>query len=148
MLVDSVSKGGNLLLNIGPTGRGEFDARVMERLEGMGKWMHHNSRSIYGCTASSFTPPPDCRYTQNGKKLYLHIFSYPFRHLHLPGLAGRVDYAQFLHDASEIKMLELDPHAQGQNTTMAGSKAGTLTLEVPVLKPNVIVPVIELFLKQ
>lgn len=148
MLIDSVSKGGNLLLNIGPTGRGEFDARVMERLEGMGKWMHHNSRSIYGCTESSFTPPPDCRYTQNGKKLYLHIFSYPFRHLHLPGLAGKVDYAQFLHDASEIKMLELDPHAQGQNTSMAGSKAGTLTLEVPVLKPNVTVPVIELFLKQ
>jgi alpha-L-fucosidase len=148
MLIDSVSKGGNLLLNVGPTGRGEFDARVLERLEGMGKWMHHHSHSIYGCTASSFTPPPDCRYTQNGKKLYLHIFSYPFRHLHLLGLAGRVDYAQFLHDASEIKMLELDPHAQGQNTTMAGAKAGTLTLEVPVQKPNVTVPVIELFLKQ
>jgi alpha-L-fucosidase len=148
MLVDSVSKGGNLLLNVGPTGRGEFDARVLERLEGMGKWMHHNSRSIYGCTASRFTPPPDCRYTQNGKKLYLHIFSYPFRHLHLGGLGGKVDYAQFLHDASEIKMLELDPHAQGQNTSMAGSKAGTLTLEVPVLKPDVTVPVVELFLKQ
>ena len=146
MLIDTVSKGGNLLLNVGPTGRGEFDVRALDRLNGMGRWMHHHSRSIYGCTQSEFTPPIDCRYTQNGKTLYLHMFAYPFRHIHLEGFSGKVDYAQFLHDASEVKMIEVDPQAEAQNTSMAG-KEGTLTLELPVHKPTVTVPVIELFLK-
>ncbi|MEM7133381.1 MAG: alpha-L-fucosidase [Chloroflexota bacterium] len=146
MLIDTVSKGGNLLLNVGPTGRGEFDARALDRLAGMGRWMHHHSRSIYGCTQSEFTAPVDCRFTQNGNKLYLHLFAYPFRHVHLDGLAGRVDYAQFLHDASEVKMIEVDPNAVAQNTSMSG-EAGLLTLELPVAKPDVTVPVVEMFLK-
>ena len=49
MLVDGVSKGGNLLLNVGPTGRGEFDARAMAALTGMGEWTKRHGRSIYGC---------------------------------------------------------------------------------------------------
>ncbi len=147
MLVDTVSKGGNLLLNVGPNARGEFEPRAIERLRGMGEWMRLHGRSIYGCTASDFTPPPDCRYTQNGKRLYLHFFAWPFRHVHLPGLAGRVEYAQLLNDASEIKMLENDPHRQAQNTTMGGQRPDILTLELPIQKPAVAVPVIELFLK-
>ena len=111
MLVDNVSKGGNLLLNVGPTARGEFDPRALETLRGIGKWMRLHSRSIYGCSASEFTPPPDCRFTQKGNRLYLHLFSWPFRHVHLEGMAGRVEYAQLLNDASEIHMLEIDPHA-------------------------------------
>ncbi|MGQ9555754.1 MAG: alpha-L-fucosidase [Candidatus Zipacnadales bacterium] len=146
MLVDTVSKGGNMLLNVGPTARGEFDPKAIERLRGIGEWMRLHGRAIYGCTASDFTPPPDCRYTQNGKRLYLHLFAWPFRHVHLDGLAGKVEYAQLLNDASEIKIMEIDPHQQAQNTTMSGS-AGTLTLELPVQKPNVVVPVVELFLK-
>jgi alpha-L-fucosidase len=75
-----------------------------------------------------------------------HITHKPFRHLHLDGLAGRVDYAQLLNDASEITMLAIDPQQQAQNTTMGGLPPGTLTLELPVQKPPVAVPVIELFL--
>ena len=45
MLIDSVSKGGNVLLNVGPTGRGEFDYRALERLQGIGEWMKRHSRS-------------------------------------------------------------------------------------------------------
>jgi len=146
MLVDTVSKGGNLLLNVGPTGRGEFDERALERLLGIGHWLRLHGRSIYGCTASAFTPPPDCRYTQNGNRLYLHFLAWPFRHVHLAGLAGRVEYAQLLNDASEVRRLELDPKMPAQNITMSG-QAGVLTLELPVPKPNVTVPVIELFLK-
>ncbi|MBN1935610.1 MAG: alpha-L-fucosidase [Anaerolineae bacterium] len=148
MLVDTVSKGGNLLLNVGPTARGEFDSRAIERLRGMGEWMRLHDRSIYGCTASDFVPPPDCRYTQNGNRLYLHLFAWPFRHVHLPGLANRVEYAQLLNDASEIKMVAVDPHQQAQNTTMGGLGAEILTLELPISKPDVTVPVIELFLKE
>jgi alpha-L-fucosidase len=147
MLVDSVSKGGNLLLNVGPNARGEFEPRALERLRGMGEWMRLHSRAIYGCTASEFRPPPDCRYTQNGERLYLHLFAWPFRHVHLDGLAGRVEYAQLLNDASEIKLQVVDPHQTAQNTTMGGLRAGTLTLELPIQPPAVALPVIELFLK-
>src|SRR5512136_2315677 len=117
MLVDSVSKGGNLLLNVGPNARGEFEPKAIERLRGIGEWMRLHNRSIYGCTASDFTPPPDCRYTQAGNRLYLHLFTWPFRHVHLDGLAGRVEFARLLNDGSEVKMIEIDPHQQAQNTT-------------------------------
>ncbi|MFH1009069.1 MAG: alpha-L-fucosidase [Candidatus Latescibacterota bacterium] len=147
MLIDTVSKGGNLLLNVGPNARGELDPRALERLRGIGAWMRLCSRSIYGCGASEFVPPPDCRFTQNGNRLYLHLFAWPFRHVHLDGLAGRVEYAQLLNDGSEIKMLAVDPHQKAQNTTMGGTE-GTLTLELPIEKPPVTVPVIELFLKR
>jgi alpha-L-fucosidase len=149
MLVDTVSKGGNLLLNVGPNARGEFEPRAIERLRGIGEWMRLHGRSIYGCTASDFTPPPDCRYTyaEHSHRLYLHLFSWPFRHLHLDGLAGRVEYAQLLNDASEIKMHVVNPDQQAQNTAMSGTP-GALTLELPVQKPEVAVPVVELFLRE
>ncbi len=146
MLIDTVSKDGNMLLNVGPNARGEMDSRALDRLRGMGAWMRLHSRSIYGCGASDFTPPPDCRFTQNGNRLYLHLFAWPFKHVHLDGLAGKVEYAQLLGDASEVKMSVVDPHQEAQNTTMGGT-AGTLTLELPILQPAVTVPVIELFLK-
>ena len=148
MLVDSVSKGGNLLLNVGPTGRGEFDSRAKDRLAGMGEWMHYNSRSIYGCTAAptEFSCPEDCRFTYNPEtnRLYVHVFSWPFRHIHLDGFAGKVEYAQLLADASEIQFRE-GTGVQGVNTANDGG-LGTVTLEVPIKQPGV-VPVIELFLK-
>jgi alpha-L-fucosidase len=65
----------------------------------------------------------------------------------LPSLGQRVAYAQLLNDASEIKMVVLDPHQTAQNTTMGGLAADTLTLELPIQQPNVAVPVVELFLK-
>jgi len=155
MLVDTVSKGGNLLLNVGPNAHGEFEPRAIERLRGIGEWMRLHDRSIYACTASDFTPPPDCRYTQtgpersrrDGNRLYLHLFSWPFRHIHLDGLADRVEYAQLLNDGSEIKMHVLDP-SQEANLIFVKGTPGTLTLELPVQKPPVAVPVIELFLKE
>ncbi len=148
MLIDTVSKGGNLLLNVGPNARGELEPKAIERLRGIGQWMRLHNRAIYGCTASDLTPPPDCRYTYAParNRLYLHLFSWPYRHVHLDGLAERVAYAQLLNDASEIKMRVIDPAQRAQNTTMSGTP-GTLTLELPVQKPDVAVPVIELFLK-
>jgi alpha-L-fucosidase len=148
MLIDTVSKGGNLLLNVGPNARGTFEPRAVERLCGIGEWLRLHGRAIYGCTASDFTPPADCRYTQNGERLYLHLFAWPFRHVHLAGLAGRVEYAQLLNDASEINMSVIDPAQQAQNTTMGGLPPGTLTLELPVQPPPVTVPVVELFLRE
>jgi alpha-L-fucosidase len=144
MLINSVACGGNLLMNVGPTGRGNFDKRADAALQVYGDWLHLNGRSIYGCTQSDFTPPQDARYTQNGNRLYIHLFSYPFKHLRLPGLAGKIDYVQFLHDASEI--LYKEPGANMQYDE-EGLSTGTVLLHLPVKKPDVIVPVIEVFLK-
>ncbi|NOY82045.1 MAG: alpha-L-fucosidase [Kiritimatiellaeota bacterium] len=137
MLINTVSCGGNLLMNVGPTARGTFDDRALDALDVYAQWMRLHSRSIYGCTQSEFQAPRDCRFTQNGKRLYLHVFAWPFRHLHIDGLAGKVEYAQLLNDASEIRM-----------TTPREGEANreTLTLELPVRKPDTVVPVIELFL--
>ena len=150
MLIDSVSKGGNLLLNVGPTGRGEFDIRALDRLQGMGEWMRRHNRSIYGCTQApdEFPAPQDCRYTYNPltKRLYLHIFSWPFRHIHLDNMAGRVEYAQLLNDASEVKMTTSIPE-ESYGAGKENREASLLTLELPVKHPNVTVPVVELFLK-
>ena len=132
MLVNTVSCGGNLLMNVGPTARGYFDDRAVNALDAIGSWMKYNSRSIYGCTQSEFKAPADVRYTQKEGRLYVHIYAYPYRHLRLPGLADKVDYAQFLHDNSEIFFEEKD---------------GDIVLELPYVKPNQIVPVVELMLK-
>jgi len=144
MLVNTVSTGGNLLMNVGPTSRGTFDQRAKDALKVYGEWMALNSRSIYGCTQSEFAAPQDCRLTQNGNRVYIHVFSWPFRHLHLDGMAGKVAYAQFLHDGSEIKLLEPGKHDEW---SIAETASDTLTLDLPVIKPDVVVPVIELILK-
>ena len=147
MLVDTVSKGGNLLLNVGPTGRGEFDRRALERLRGMGEWMRRHGRSIYGCTQApaEFATPTDCRLTWHPekKRLYVHLFAWPFRHLHLPGYAGKIAYAQLLNDASELSMQAVSEHQQ----RVEGVPADSVVLELPVLQPDTPVPVIELFLR-
>ena len=149
MLINTVSCGGNLLMNVGPTSRGYLDYRAEEALKVYADWMKYNSRSIYGCTMAEpeFTAPADCRYTQSedGSRLYLHLFAYPFAHLCLPGLAGKVEYVQFLHDGSEILFTEgaID-HFSAQDEE---KKNDDLILYLPPVKPHSLVPVIELFLK-
>jgi alpha-L-fucosidase len=146
MLVDTVAKGGNLLLNVGPTGRGELDPVASRTLVVIGEWLRRHGRAIYGAGRSSFVPPPDCRYTQRGDRLYLHLFAWPFETVHLPGLAGRVTHAQLLHDASEVAM-ELHDHARAATMTDEPAQPpGTLTLRLPVRRPEVEAPVVELFL--
>ncbi|TDC80274.1 alpha-L-fucosidase [Streptomyces hainanensis] len=148
MLIDGVSKNGNMLLNVGPTGRGELDPTALATLEGIGAWMRRHERSIRGAGPATFTAPPDARYTRRGDRLYLHLFTWPFEHLHLPGLAGKVAYAQFLHDASELAHREIAPDIKAVTTGIGGQPAGTLTLTLPVVRPDVAVPVVELFLTE
>ena len=145
MLVDTVALGGNLLMNVGPTGRGTFDSRAKDALKVYGDWMALHSRAIYGAGPSAHPVPRDCRYTQKGNRLYLHIYSWPFRHIHIEGIGDRLKYAQFLHDASEVHWLVPEPEVDS-NIGVAVPE-GTITLELPVKKPDVVVPVIELILK-
>lgn len=147
MLVDAVSKGGNMLLNVGPTARGEFDDRALQTLKEIGTWMRRHSRSIYGCGRSEFVPPFDCRYTYDAERgrLYLHLFTCPFGRVELPGLRGKVEYAQFLNDASEVRVVEHERSSLPQGWT--DPDPTMLMLQLSVQRPPVAVPVIALFLK-
>lgn len=148
MLVNTVALGGNLLMNVGPTARGYLDYRAEEALKVYADWMKYNSRSIYGCTMAEpeFIAPADCRFTQSvdGKRLYLHIFAYPFGHIQIKGLAGKVEYAQFLHDASEVQFTEGKMKHFGEALPEGDD---LLVFEIPAIKPHCLVPVIEIFLK-
>jgi alpha-L-fucosidase len=147
LLIDTVSKNGNLIMNVGPTGRGEFDYRALAALEGMGEWMGRHGRAIYGCGAApaQFAVPDGCRLTYNKqtKRLYLHLLNWPIQHLYLPGYQGKVKYAQLLHDASEAPIKDL-PDWQSHHVALP---EGTVVLNLPVVKPKVEVPVVEMFLK-
>ena len=140
LLIETVSKGGNLLLNVGPTARGTFDLRAQDRLKSMGEWMNLNSRSIYGCTEApaQFTAPANTVLTYNpaAKRLYIHLLAYPMGRLNLKDMADKVKYVQFLHDASEVKY-----------STGTGDDAGSLSLQLPVQKPPVEIVVLEVYLK-
>lgn len=146
LLSETVSHGGNLIMNVGPTGRGEFDWRAKERLEGFAKWMRYNSRSIYGCTAApeDFKAPNGTALTYNPetKRLYIHLYDYPMGYIPLE-FWDKVEYAQFLHDASEI-IIRQPAKRHGQDGEQTKNFGG---LKLPMIKPNIEVPVIELWLK-
>ncbi|MFF3027085.1 alpha-L-fucosidase [Microbacterium sp. NPDC057944] len=146
LLIDGVSKDGNLLLNVGPDGRGRLDATAQRTFDEIASWMDDHARSVHGAGPAPWQAPDDTRYTLRGDRLYVHLFSWPFKHLHLPGLAGKVGYAQLMADASELVPLHIDPNRVAQNTLMGGLPDGTLTLQLPVQRPDSPVPVIELFL--
>ena len=152
-LIDCISKNGNFLLNVGPTARGEFDYRAIERLEEIGTWMNNHSRSIYNCgqAPEEFKCPEHCRLTYNAekKRLYVHILDWPYKHLHLDGKSyiEKVEYAQFLHDASEIQIKGLEKWQMHSALNAGFDTENTLTLTIPQQEPNVEIPVIELFLK-
>lgn len=135
-LVKTVACGGNLLMNVGPTSRGYIDHRAEKALQAYADWMKYNSRSIYGCTMAEpeFVAPSGTYLTQSedGSRLYVHLAEYPFKVLTFEGLAGKVDYAQFLHDGSEVLYKE---------------ENGAVVFELPVISPQEITPVIELFMK-
>lgn len=150
MLIDGVSKGGNLLLNVGPNGRGDLDPVSVERLRGIADWTTLHARAIHGAGPSTYQPPADSRYTQRGNRLYLHLFSWPLRHVHLAGLAGKVVYAQLLHDASEIRFQDRSAqdsaHSNLDDPTLA-ALGDTVTLTLPDRRPDAAVPVVEIFLR-
>lgn len=148
MLVNTVCIGGNLLMNVGPTARGYLDYRAEKALGVYADWMKYNSRSIYGCTMAEpeFTAPRGTRLTQSvdGKRLYIHLVEYPYEFLEFRGLADKIDYAQFLHDGSEVLYTigSIDHFSEARTQS-----ADLVAFKIPIVKPNTIVPVIEVFLK-
>ncbi|GAA2892357.1 alpha-L-fucosidase [Microbacterium esteraromaticum] len=146
MLADSVSMDGNMLLNIGPDGRGAVAPRDAQTLGEIGEWMLLHRDAIVGAGHAEFVPPREGVYTRRGDRLYLHLFTWPLGFVHLPDLAGRVSFARLLNDGSWLKTSVVDPDQRPENMTPAGQAEGTLTVHLPVRRPDVLLPVIELTL--
>ena len=93
-----------------------------------------------------FEAPQGCRLTQSedGKRLYIHLCEYPFAHVCMKNLAGKIKYAQFLHDGSEVIDTEgfIETISNHVNFT-----EDMVDFRIPTPKPHTEVPVIEIFLK-
>jgi alpha-L-fucosidase len=128
MLADIASKGGNYLMNVGPTAEGVFPQESIDRLREIGNWMKVNGESIYGTQASPFKTLPWGRCTQKtmteSTRLYLHVFDWPAdRRLLVPGLGSKPIRAFVLSDPGQE---ELTVTREGVN----------LVIEVPAAAPN------------
>ncbi|MBU4204483.1 MAG: alpha-L-fucosidase, partial [Acidobacteria bacterium] len=112
-LSDIASKGGNFLLNVGPTAEGLFPPESVERLAAIGRWMKTNGDSIYGTTASLFEKLDWGRSTTKGRTLYFHVFDWPADgRLVVPGLLTKADRAVLLSSSGEpLDMFVEDDHA-------------------------------------
>ncbi len=102
ILVDVVSRGGNLLLNVDPTPDGEIPAHLLERLQAIGAWMRVNGESIYGTKRSPFRSLPAGKCTVKGNRLYIHLEQSPGEMLQLPGLQNTILKAWFLKTGEKL----------------------------------------------
>jgi alpha-L-fucosidase len=117
-LVDIASKGGNFLLNVGPTAEGLFPQESIDRLKAMGEWMGKNGESIYGTTASQFEHLEWGRSTTKDHTLYLHVFDWPQNgKLLIPGLVS--------------KAKKIYPMADPQTELSCDYQAGTAIISLP-----------------
>jgi len=142
-LIDIASKGGNYLLNVGPTGGGVIPEPEVERLQQIGRWMKVNGRAIYGTDASPFGHPfawgrCTAKTTPEGTKLYLHVWDWPTDgKLVVPGLKNQVAEAHLL----KTNWLGLHKKLKTSND------GSGVTVSVPETAPDIISSTIVLELK-
>ena len=119
-LVECVSKGGNMLLNVGPDARGNFPEQSVKILEGIGKWMGRNQESIYGCGPAALPKPEYGRVTRKGNTLYFHMFENTLGPVPLMGLKpNEVRSIRLLADGHEIPVSSSWCHSDYPNVVFA-----------------------------
>ena len=101
-LVDVVSRGGNLLLNVGPSPDGEIPEGLQERLRDIGAWMRVNGDAIRGTTRSPFGPLPVGKCTTREHLLFIHLEEAPGAPVVLPGLQNTILDARFLETGEAV----------------------------------------------
>ncbi len=129
-LIDVASKGGNFLLNVGPTAEGVIPSPIQSRLAEMGDWLRLNGTAIYGTTVSPYGAPAWGRYTAKGDTVYAHVFDWPKdKRLTLSGMKDAPLRAALLAD--------------GKPLTVERADSGWV-VRLPAVPPSTIASVIEL----
>jgi alpha-L-fucosidase len=132
LLIDAASKGGNFLLNVGPTAQGVIPPQSVSRLREMGDWMRANGEAVYGTTASPYGLPAWGRYTAkpSAGRTYAHVFDWPKdRRLTLTGVKDKPRAVYLLADRKPLAV---------EQTT------GGWTVQLPVVRPSAISSVLVL----
>lgn len=137
-LLDIASKGGNFLLNVGPTSEGEFPAESVDLLAKIGAWMKVNGEAVYGTTASPWGlfDWGRCtkKVTKNGTSLYFSVFQWP--------ADGKIVIPAFKNSVISARLI-----ANGSRVRASVSKDGALTLTLPSAAPDPIASVIRVDVK-
>ena len=131
-LIDIASKGGNYLLNVGPTAEGLIPQPSIDRLREVGRWMRANGAAIYGTTASPFADQLSFgRATSKPGRVYLHVFDWPGSGtLHVPSWGAKVGRVYLLTDP--------------KHSLTFAEQADGLTIELPKTAPDPMATVIAL----
>jgi alpha-L-fucosidase len=120
-LADICAKGGNFLLNVGPTGEGEFPPACVERLQAVGKWLRVNGDAIYGTSRSPFPYLAWGVATRKDGTLYLHVFDWPKDGKLVVPLSNKAKSATLL--------------ASGEKLSVTSAE-GKLAIKVPTAAPD------------
>jgi alpha-L-fucosidase len=141
-LIDIASKGGNYLLNVGPTSEGTFPEPIIERLSEVGKWMKVNGQAIYGSSPSPFTSSlPWGRCTRKGNKLFLSVFNWPENRSILVPISNDVSKVYMLSDRQKLDWTKTDQGIQIALPDNAPDKIASVVVLEPkgalvIINPN------------
>ena len=148
-MVNAVSKGGNLLVNVGPNAYGEIPETSTKILKEVGKWMDKNGKAIYQAGMADFDKPEWGRFTQKGNKLYAFLTQPNFGQISMEGFKGKIEKARLLMDGSEVLVT---PFWNEETSDFDNPDDIFLNFNKPVARtyplPDPICTVIEITLKQ
>lgn len=102
-LVECTSKGGNMILNVGPDAKGNIPKESVKILKEIGQWMKKNQESVYGCGICELPKPEWGRYTQKGNVIYAHVYETPLGALPLYGIGpDKLDKVYYVANGTEM----------------------------------------------
>lgn len=127
LLAKAASRGGNLLMNIGPMGTGEMDSKDVSILKGVGAWIDKNKESIYKTTASPLPLQSWGVTTLKNNKIYLHVFNWPADgRLIVGGIKSPVSKAYFLTDLQKKNLKIISINAKDINIVVPHNAPDTM----------------------